>query len=330
MLEQKNGEKHEAVNFMTDAIQYWPDEAQWHIMAAELLRATGNQSQAVAQYESAAELEPENQETKIFLGKAYLFNNQSEKAIETLVPVSKVDVNNYEVWETLAEAYYNQQDYANAWHSRTSQFRKWFFDQTQYSQRPNSPGNGEHKKSLELAQKAAQLDGENAAVQILLAKSWLANGDKIQALHALEKTVHSRNASLEVMVEHAKLIKEINGAANARPLFESLVQKYPENTELLNLLADAQLACGDKPAAESTAQKSLKLNDLQPKVQQFLGKLEFEGGHLDQAIHHYSQAIAQEPQQIEVYLDLSIAYQQHAHMKKRSYPGNSNAFSTKR
>jgi Flp pilus assembly protein TadD len=80
--------------------------------------------------------------------------------------------------------------------------------------------------------------------------------------------------------------------------------------ELLNLLAEAQLACGDKSAAEVTAQHSLKLNDFQPKVQQFLGKLEFEGGHLDQAIHHYSQAIAQQPQQVEVYLDLSAAYQQ--------------------
>jgi tetratricopeptide (TPR) repeat protein len=76
------------------------------------------------------------------------------------------------------------------------------------------------------------------------------------------------------------------------------------------LLAEAQLACGDKSAAELSAQKSLKLNEVQPKMQQFLGKLEFDGGHLDQAIFHYSQAIAQAPQEVEVYLDLSNAYQQ--------------------
>ena len=67
---------------------------------------------------------------------------------------------------------------------------------------------------------------------------------------------------------------------------------------------------GDKSGAEISAQRSLKMQEMQPKMQRFLGRIEFEGGHLDQAIHHYSQAIAQAPQQVDVYLDLSNAYVQ--------------------
>lgn len=311
MLYEKSGQAYAAMNDLTEALEYWPDEPYWQVLAAEYAHEAGNQKEAVLHLEQAAALEPEDAQIKYWLGKAYLQNGDGEKAIETLVPISKGEANNYEVWETLAEAYFGQNDTAKALSAaeRASAVNEFSISPLVLSSKLYL-SNGEKKKALEFAQKAAAHDANNAEVQLLLAKSWMANGDKIQALQALEKAVHAKNASLEVMVDHAKLIKEINGAANARPLFEALVQKYPENAEILNLLAEAQLACGDKSAAEMSAQKSLKLNDTQPRMQQFLGKLEFEGGHLDQAIFHYSQAIAQAPQDVEVYLDLSNAYQQ--------------------
>ncbi|MPM17934.1 Beta-barrel assembly-enhancing protease [bioreactor metagenome] len=311
MLYEKGGQAYAAMTDLNEALEYWPDEPDWQVLAAEFAHENGNQKEAVLHLEYAAELEPENDQIKYWLGKSYLQNSEGEKAIETLAPISKTGANNYEVWETLAEAYFAQNDTENALAAaeRASSVNGFSISPMVLSSKLYL-ANGEKKKALEFAQKAVAQDATNAEVQLLLAKSWMANGDKLQALQALEKAVHAKNASLEVMVDHAKLIKEINGAANARPLFEALVQKYPENVDILNLLAEAQLACADKAAAELSAQKSLKLNDLQPKMQQFLGKLEFEGGHLDQAIFHYSQAIAQEPQDVEVYLDLSNAYQQ--------------------
>jgi len=311
MLYEKSGQAYAAMSDLNEALEYWPDEPDWQVLAAEYAHENGNQKEAVLHLEQAAALEPENAQIKFWLGKAYLQNGEGEKAIEILDPISKAGANNYEVWETLAEAYFAQNDTSNALAAaeRASSVNEFSISPMVLSSKLYL-ANGEKKKALEFAQKAATQDAANAEVQLLLAKSWLANGDKLQALQALEKAVHGKNTSLEVMVDHAKLIKEINGAANARPLFEALVQKYPENAEILNLLAEAQLACGDRSAAELSAQKSLKLNEVQPKMQQFLGKLEFDGGHLDQAIFHYSQAIAQAPQEVEVYLDLSNAYQQ--------------------
>ncbi len=311
MLEQKSGDATIATNDLSEALEFWPDEPEWQILAADLARSNGNQKEAVAHYEAAAELDAENLAYKFLLGKAWLQSGEGAKAIEILAPLSKEEVNNYEVWETLAEAYFEQGDSENALNAaeRASAVNDFSASPLLLSAKIHL-AQGNFKKALEVSQKASVQDGENAEAQILLAKSWLANGDKVQALQALEKAVKVKTPSLEVMVEHAKLMKEINGAANARPLFEALAQKYPENTDLLNLLAEAQLAAGDKLAAETNAQRSLKLNEAQPKMQQFLGKLELDGGHLDQAIFHYSQAIAQAPQTVEVYLDLSNAYQQ--------------------
>jgi Flp pilus assembly protein TadD len=111
-----------------------------------------------------------------------------------------------------------------------------------------------------------------------------------------------------VLIDQAKLVQEINGSASAKVMLEALEQKYPENTEVLNLLAEAQLACGDKAGAQTSALHSLKLQELQPKIQHFVGHLDLEAGHLDQAIHHFSQSIAQDPKDADVYMDLSEAY----------------------
>jgi Flp pilus assembly protein TadD len=145
---------------------------------------------------------------------------------------------------------------------------------------------------------------------VLLAKTWLANGSKMQAMQALEKVSHAKNPSAAVLIEQAKMVQQINGPASAKVMLEALVQKFPENTEVLNLLAEAQLTAGDKVSAQNTAMRSLKVQELQPNMQSFIGKLDLEAGHLDQAIHHFSQAIAMEPQEAEVYLDLSEAYTQ--------------------
>jgi tetratricopeptide (TPR) repeat protein len=81
------------------------------------------------------------------------------------------------------------------------------------------------------------------------------------------------------------------------------------------MLAESQLANGEKAAAEKAAQHSVKLQENQPQMQRFLGKLEFESGHLDQAIYHYSQAIALAPESEDAYLELSKVYEQQRDFK---------------
>ncbi len=42
------------------------------------------------------------------------------------------------------------------------------------------------------------------------------------------------------VIDHANLLNEINGSVAARDLIGSFSQKYPENPELLMLLAEAE------------------------------------------------------------------------------------------
>ena len=311
LLYQKLGETYSAINEIEEALQTWPQEPTWHLTASELWQSSGDSQNVIAHLEQAEKLLPEDSQVKLRLGKAYLQAKEAGKAIQTLEPASKKEVNQYEIWESLAEAYYQAGDNVLALETaeKAAQINEFSVKPYILSAKINLD-NGAVDKALVLAQTAVKHDEQNAEGLVLLAKALFANGNKLQALQALEKVSACKNATVQVMIDHAELIKEINGAANSKVLFESLVQKYPDNVELVNLLAEAQLASGDKSGAEISAQRSLKMQEMQPKMQRFLGRIEFEGGHLDQAIHHYSQAIAQAPQQVDVYLDLSNAYVQ--------------------
>ena len=258
------------------------------------------------------------------LGQTLLQSKETEKAIECLQAVSKKDVNRYEAWESLSEAYYQagQTDQALEAAQRATTINAFSVKPYLLSAKINLDQK-KADKALELAQKAVQQDANNAEALIVLAKAWLASGNKLQALHALEKVPQAKNVDVSLLIEHARLIKEINGPANAKGMLESLAERYPDNLDVLNMLAEAQLANGDKVNAEKSAQQSLKLQEGQPQMQRFLGKLEFESGHLDQAIFHYSQAIALVPQASEPYLELSKVYEQ-----QRDYTSAINTLNT--
>jgi tetratricopeptide (TPR) repeat protein len=323
-LNQKQKVFYSAINQYEEALDYWPEEALWHELAADNWNAVGDYQNCTAHLEKANELTSDNSGIQLKLGKAYLQGKSTEKAIDQLQAVCKTDVNQYEAWEGLAEAYYQsgKADQALEAAQRASQVNEFSVKPHLLSAQINLD-KGAAAKALEQAQKAVQQDENNAEGLLILAKAWLANGKKLQALQALERLPQAKGVSIQLLIEHAHLIKEINGAANAKGMLESLAERYPDNLDVLNMLAEAQLANGEKESAEKTAQQSLKLQEGQPKIQRFLGKLEFEGGHLDQAIYHYSKAIALEPQEIESYLELSKVYE-----KQRDHTSALNILNT--
>ena len=309
-LSQKQGEYYSAINQIEEALEYWPGEAGWQEAAAENWKSVGDLQNSTAHLEKALQLEPENTTVQLKLGKLYLQGKEIQKAIECLQAVCKKEVNQFEGWEALAESYYQTGQI-----EQSLEAAKRATSINAFSVKPYLLGaqinldQGKKAEALEQVQKAIQQDGNNAESLVILAKAWLANGNKLQALHALEKVPQGKGSNIALLIEHARMITEINGPANAKGMLESLAERYPDNLDVVNMLAEAQLAHGDKTGAEKTAQQSLKLHEVQPQMQRFLGKLEFEGGHLDQAIYHYSQAIAQAPQGVDSYLELSQVYE---------------------
>ncbi|MDO9122291.1 MAG: tetratricopeptide repeat protein, partial [Anaerolineaceae bacterium] len=176
--------------------------------------------------------------------------------------------------------------------------------------------NGNLDKALEQARKAVNQNKKDAEAILFLAKVLNQQGEKRQALAALEMTNQCENVTVQTMIDHVNLVKEINGNPYAKDLINSLANKYPENVELLKLLANAQVENGDTSDAEQTVKRALIVEPDEPELHLFMGKINAESGQLDQAIHHLSQGIAQKNDNTDGYLMLSKVYEQQREFTK--------------
>jgi len=282
-----------------------------HTCSVTCWQDAGDIKKAMDHLRHAFDLDPQNTELQFHIGNAYLGLNQTREAIQALELASSNDLNRADILESLAEAYYR-----NAEPEKAGKTAEKAGIANPFSVKPIllngeiALEKGDTGKALEYARQAISRDEKNADAITFLAKVLVKRGDKVQALAALEKAATGEGATLDLMLKHAHLVREIKGSANSKSILEGLVAKYPQNIELLKLLAESQYDCGEMIAAEETSRHSLHLEANQPDVHGFLGKLKYENGNLDQAVFHYSQQIALDPQGMNGYLDLAKVYQQ--------------------
>ena len=317
LIYEKIGKLDMAINDLEQAIGDWPNEIGWRLKAASLWQNYGNNKNAIVQLQAAYEIDSTNPEVVLELSKAYVAEGNCEPAIEILIPLSKKTPNQYEIWEVLAEAQSTsgQLDQALESAKKASQVNPFSIKPYLMSGKIHMM-NGNLDKALDQARAAVTQNKKDANAILFLAKVLHEKGEKQQALAALEMTNQCENVTVQTMVEHVNLVKEINGGVYAKELISSFSSKYPENVDLMKMLASAQEENGDTADAEQTAKRALQVEPDEPELHLFLGKLSAETGQLDQAIHHLSQGIAHKTENTDGYLLLSKVYEQQREFTK--------------
>ncbi|MHB8089402.1 MAG: tetratricopeptide repeat protein, partial [Anaerolineaceae bacterium] len=317
LIYENLGKLDVAINDLEQAISDWPNETLWRMKAASLWQNYGNNKNAIIQLQAAFDRSPENAEAALELGKAYEAEGDSQKAVEILVPLSNQNPNFYEAWEALAESQSNCDQLEHALESakKASQVNPFSIKPYLMSGKIHML-NGNLDKALDMARTAVTQNKKDANAILFLAKVLHERGEKQQALAALEMTNQCDNVTVQTMVEHVNLVKEINGGAYAKELISSFSEKYPENVDLMKMLASAQEENGDTADAEMTVKRALQVEPDEPDLHLFLGKISVETGQLDQAIHHLSQGIAQKAASTDGYLMLSKVYEQQREFTK--------------
>ena len=305
-LQIKNNRLEDAVHSMEYALDLWPNETAWHLLAADLWQRLGNLDRPLEHLQIANVFAPDKNPIREKLGNAFLENNQPEKALPYLLQSVEVEPDSYATWAKIASAYQQTGDLEKA---LIAAEKATALNPTSVKAHLEagkiSRAKGEFSKALEQAKLAISLDPEDAANYVFLAKLLVEQGDSPSALEMLEKASTCNADSVTTMVEHANLVKTINGSVAARDLIASFSQKYPQNADLLVLLAEAESQIGQVKSAEAAAKKALELRPQDLEAHMLLGKLEEKRGNLDQAAQYYSQAIAIEPGKFEAYLQLS-------------------------
>lgn len=295
----------QALKSIETALQFWPEEAQWHAFAADLELQTGLSESASQHIAFALDSEPGNAQFWQKSAEIKLQSNDLEHAradLEKSITYQSSDAN---AWLKLAdvnrrmgatsEAIRNVQNAEKLDPQNKSialQEAQLFLDQKDFPQ------------ALDKARTILERDQNNEDARLILAQAHARQGQYQQALSTLGRTENVRLA-----LEAVKIKKEFEGAETALPELIALAEANPDNPQVLTLLTDLLIQTNRLDKAQKTAQTILRILPEEAEVHLMLGRLQRMSGQLDQAIAHLSDAIAYDPTLVEAYIELGKTYQ---------------------
>jgi tetratricopeptide (TPR) repeat protein len=314
-----------AISAIEKALKIWPDEPRWHSLAAQIYlrhpEADGAEftDNAIAHLEKAIQLEPEHATAYQILGQVYEKRGVRDRAIamfEAAVSLSPQDV---ELWLQLARIYFAATDLEKAT-TCAEQAINLAPDQispvllrTQIDLEQKKP-----EEAYQRAQTALGMEPENPAALLLAARALKTMDQPAKAIELLEKAIPVTADPLPLNLEYIYLIHQAKGVQSALQVAVELSNHYPNDPQVLSLLAETLEEDGQIDAAIQAAQRALRSysspdttsNDQLARIHYHLGHLLSQVGQLDQAIHHLVEAINTNPSYIEPYLELGRVHQQ--------------------
>jgi len=304
------GEITSGLQAVETALDLWPNEPEWHILAARLDETSQNWASAAAHCQKAYYLDPENPAYALALGKANLYSGHIKEAIQALDTATRLDANQPAAWMVLARAYQAASDPLRAIASAEKAI----------SLSPNQVEPlllcGEialQASQVDLvhqhAESALRLEPANPYALLLLVRSLAIEGEPTEALEAINQFLPSASNPYPLKIERVALIRQIQGPQATLQALQDLSFEYPDDPVILGQLAEAMADCGQRDLAEKTAQAALKLRPDQPELHLLVGRIQRTTGQLDQAIYHLTEAVQQAPGNVEAYLELGRAHQ---------------------
>jgi len=310
MLYEACDRPEDALESLKTALAIWPDEPEWQAWAARISAEVVSLNSALEFWEQAFVLCPDRADFAQALGVTYLALENSVKAIEYLRIANRYAPEKAEVWMLLAQAYRMDGglEDALACGRQACIYDKNSIDPLLLS------GEiamllGKMDEALDHAQSAIQREPANPDAVLFLSKVFVKQGNYKDGLNVLERSLTRIQPSQELLFERSQLVYRLQGPQAALPLVRELSENDPDNAEVLSLLAQIQVDCGNFTGAEQSAYAALRIRPDYPGLNLLLGQLQRKAGQLDQAIHYLSEAIRQAPADVAGYLELGQSYQ---------------------
>jgi tetratricopeptide (TPR) repeat protein len=287
-------DKVSAYESIQKALQLWSDEPRWYALAAEM---SPEYPDAVDYYHKAIELEPEYAHHHLALGKLHLAAKQSIPAVKSFEKAISLKPDYIDAWIQLALGKRSMHRLPEA----LSTIKKAL---------TLAPDHTEAKKTAALLsfEKGNYRESENHLVALLgqnpndtdllalFARTLTAQKQPDQALNVIDKAISLEEDPLELKLQRARMIKDINGSLAAIDELRILGSHYPDQYPLILELVSTLAEAGEVDQAVRTAQDALQgeTYGYSPEQQAHLflltGRLLRKSGQLDQAVHHLYKA----------------------------------------
>jgi len=289
----------------------WPEEAAWQAQLGELANEAGEYQTALKAWKAAVQYQPASPTYNLALGRAFMALGDCANAAVVFDRAANLAPSEVEGWLDLANA---QKLNGNLTEAMEAAQHASDIDISDVRgvllSSEISREMGEPEMASEYARLAIRREPKNADAVLALSKALTQQGLQRDSLAEIESRLAELPASKALLFERAQLVYRLNGAAAVSSLLMKLAQSYPDESDVLALLARVQVESGDLKGAELSAFRSLRLDPNQPELSLMLGKLQRKSGQLDQAVHLLSEAIKARPETIEAYLELGQTYQE--------------------
>ena len=302
-----------------NAIDIWPDEPNWHFLAAQIYKSSSLPNDTINHLLEATRLAPRNISYHMELGKAYFDNadddphilKQALKSFENAAEIEPKDVqslillsNTQCLLNDLENAEFNARNALLMAPNRADIYQ--LLSEIALK-------NTDYQAAYEYVNNAIQLSPKDLQSTIILVRSLSGLGRYNEALAKLNTVLPTIPDSRLLHLERVNILRKMNGERAGLDELQKLLITYPEDFNILNTLAKTYVELGETENAITNAQQALKARtDNTPRNEQanlhlLIGQVLRQIGQLDQSIYHLSEAIKLAPDRLEPYLELGLA-----------------------
>jgi len=248
-----------------------PDSAFIHRRLANTLIRQRDPGQALVHAERAYELEPEDEQTRLFLSQLYRLSRQFEKS-EALLVDDAGDPRGEQAALLLYQVYLE-------------------FDKP---------------KAVAVAQWLIDRDPDATSAYAMLAKAHEAMGEPKKAEQALRDALEIDPTNVRIFSQLARLAREQGDIAGQQAIFREVLENHPHHHATLMALADVQIGDNDIEGAIETLKEIQEHYPDATRAIERLGFVYYEAERFEEAAAQFERYLAARPGDGEVTFFLGI------------------------
>jgi len=301
----QKGEVNQAMAHYQKALQINPNDPNaWNNIGNALLQE-GKLDEAIPYFQKALQINPNYAEAHNNLGNALIQKGKVDEAIAQYQKALRFNLDVAKTYCNLGKALLQKGEMDEA----IAQYQKALQINPNFAEAHNSLGivlfqDGEEDEAIAHFQKALQINPDFAQARNNLGNALLQENKVDEAIAQFQKAlqINPDNADAQNNLGNALLQKGEVDEAIAQ--YQKALQIYPNNPNICNNLGNALLRKGELDEAIVLFQKALQIKPDYVEAHINLGNALFEKGRLPEAIRHFERALAIRPDNpsVEMYL----------------------------
>ena len=311
----KKGSVDEAIAHYQKALQINPNDANACYSLGNALLQNGNVDEAIIQYQRALRIKPDYAEAYINLGNALLQKGNVDEAIIQYQMALQIKPDNEEAHINLGNALLKKGNVDEA----IIQYQIALQIKPDYAEAHNSLGNALRKKgnvdeAIVHYQKALQIKPNSAEACYNLGNTLIQKGNVDEAIVHYQKALQIKPDYAEACYNLGSALLKKGSVDEASAHFQKAIEIKPDYAEAyynLGVVLDRQ---GKPGEAIDHYQKALEIKPDYAEAHNNLGILLTKQGRTAEAIEHYRRAIELNPNRAEFYNNLGNLLTLQSHL----------------